>query len=109
MILYELKIPARRPDGTDFCLYTHATFYAHVLGIAGGLTVLPEVHGQWRDLTGCLTIEPMIPVQVACTPAQISQLADYAATHFEQKAIMYHLVSDRVTIKNYECQKEEGV
>ena len=43
----------------------------------------------------------MIPVRIGCTRSQIQNIADFTATYYKQKAVIYYLVSNKVFIKHY--------
>lgn len=74
-----------------------------VYKIAGGLTVLSEVQGQWFDKkTKKLVEEWNQEIQIGCTKNQIEQIADMTAVHYQQKAVMYYKISDFVKIKEYD-------
>lgn len=88
-------------DGKPFRLRFHRVWDQKVRAIAGGLTVLHPARGQWLAPDGTLFVERMIPVRVACTEAQIQEIADLTASHYAQRAVMYYLVSDRAVIRHY--------
>jgi hypothetical protein len=76
-----------------------------VRAISGGLTILTPAKGQWVAPSGQLFVERMIPVRIICTPSEIEAIADMTAVFYEQLAVMWHRVSDQVTIKHYDPQK----
>jgi hypothetical protein len=100
--LWEILVPTVRNDGKPFRLRYHRVWDAKVRAITNGLTVLHPVKGQWVAPDGTLFAERMIPVRIACTEAQIEDIADLTVIYYEQKAVMFYRVSDRVTIKHYE-------
>ena len=61
-----------------------------------GLTVLPKtVKGMWVN-NGKTFTDRCIPVIIACTEAQIDQIAQFTKTHYRQLSIMYFKISDDV-------------
>lgn len=99
--LWEILVPTIRPDGKPYTTRFHRTWDERVRKITGGLTVLQPVKGQWVSQAGGLFMERMIPVRIACTEAQIEQIADLVAKQYEQLAVMWYRVSDKVRIKHY--------
>jgi hypothetical protein len=80
----------------------HKLWDAHVRAMSGGLTVLPPTtNGEWVSPTGEIFSERMIPVRIFCTEDEINAVSDFTAKHYNQQAVMFYVVSDRVTIKNY--------
>jgi hypothetical protein len=69
--------------------------------VAGGLTVLQPVRGQWLAAHDLLDAERMIPVRIACTEEEINQIADMTAAFYDQDAVMFYQISDKVFIKDY--------
>lgn len=50
---------------------------------------------------GKLFAERMIPVRIMATREQINDIADMTAKFYEQLAVMYYKVSDKVVVKHY--------
>lgn len=105
MDMYEILVPTVRNGGKPFRLRHHRVFDAMVRSLAGGLTVLVPSKGQWVSQTGELYAERMIPVRVACTREQMELIADFAARHYDQLAILFYKVSSEVVIKHYPQKK----
>jgi hypothetical protein len=101
--LWEVLVPAVRNDGRPFRLRHHRVWDAQVRAIAGGLTVLRPVLGEWASPTGGLFRERMIPVRVACTAAPMDRIAELVARHYDQHAVMFYRVSDLVVIRQFTC------
>lgn len=101
MILYEILVPTQSNDGKPFRTRFHRVWDKRVRDITGGLTIMPPIKGQWVCSELNLYRERMIPVRIACTAEQIDRIADFTAVYYSQKAIMFYLVSNQVTIKNY--------
>lgn len=101
MELYEILVPTVSNEGKPFRLRYHRVWDAKVREISGGLTILPVSKGQWISPTGDLFLERMIPVRIACSEEEIERIADMTAKYYSQKAVMYYLVSEKVTIKHY--------
>ncbi len=74
----------------------------NVLDIAGGLTTLAVVNGQWIDPNDDVIREQMVPVRIACSEEQINDIADMTASHYGQLSVMYYTISTDVIFKNYE-------
>jgi hypothetical protein len=100
--LYEILVP-RTKDKTPIPDSHHHIWDEFVRSMPGGLTIMKSAKGQWVDPTnGTLFKEPMIPVRVYCRPEQIESIANFTARHYEQKAVMYYVISTEVTIKSYD-------
>lgn len=102
MKFYEILVPTVSNEGKPYRLRYHKVWDDKVRAIAGGLTIIAPIKGQWVSIDGEVFKERMIPVRIACTKEQIEEIADITAKYYEQKAIIYYLISDEVTIKNYE-------
>lgn len=99
--LYEILVPTISNEGEPFRTRYHRVWDKKVREITGGLTVIPPIRGQWISAGGDLFQERMIPVRIACTEEQINKIADITAKYYSQLAVMFYLVSEQVTIKNY--------
>lgn len=101
--LYEILVPTIRPDRPErfFTTRYHRIWDGKVRDIAGGLTIIRPVKGQWVSQQGELFSERMIPVRIACTRDQIEEIADLTAKHYQQLAVMFYQVSQDVVIKHY--------
>lgn len=103
--LYEVLVPTVRNDGRPIRTRCHRVWDEKVRAITGGLSILPPLKGQWVAPCGTVFAERMIPVRIACTDGQIEEIADLVASYYEQLAVMYYLVSERVVIKHYGSTK----
>ena len=100
--LWEILVPTvRRKDGKPIRTRYHRVWDGKVRAIAGGLTILQPAKGQWVSPNGELFSERMIPVRVACSEEQIDKIADMTAVYYDQLAVMYYRVADKVTVKHY--------
>lgn len=99
--LWEILVPTVRACGTPIRTRCHRVWDAKVREIAGGLTILQPVRGQWVSPTGELFGERMIPVRIACSEEQIELISDITARFYVQEAILYYRVSDKVVIRHY--------
>lgn len=105
MKLFEILVPTVmlndhgqvRPIRVRF----HRVWDKKVRAISGGLTIFPPAKGQWVAPDGDLFVERMIPVRVACSPEEMSKIADMTAAYYKQEAVMYYTISNEVTIKHY--------
>ena len=101
MKFYEILVPTMSNEGKPFRTRYHKVWDAKVRQITGGLTIISPIKGQWISNNGELFRERMIPVRIACTAEQIDKIADITAEYYKQYAVMYYLISEEVTIKNY--------
>jgi hypothetical protein len=99
--LWEILVPTVRKDGGFYTTRFHRVWDGKVREISGGLTVLHPTKGQWVSPSGELCIERMIPVRIACTEQQIEMISDITASYYQQEAVLYYRVSDKVVIKHY--------
>jgi hypothetical protein len=99
--LFEILVPTQRNNGRPIRTRCHRAWDARVRTITGGLTILAPTKGQWVSPQGELFSERMIPVRIACTEEQIERIADMTARFYEQKAVLFYMVSDHVRIKHY--------
>ena len=101
MQLWQILVPTVRNDGRPVRTRFHKVWDAKVRAIAGGLTVLHPARGQWVAPDGRLFVERMIPVLIACTEEQIHAIAAMSASYYEQQAMFYYLVSEKVFIRRF--------
>lgn len=99
MKFWEILVPTIKNDGTPVKTKFHKVWDEKVREISGGLTIIPPIKGQWISHDGELFNERMIPVRICCTEEQIEKIGDMTAEYYEQKAIMYYLITDNVIIK----------
>ena len=95
--VWEIFVPTLmcgKPIHTRF----HRVWDQKVRAIANGLTVYHPAHGNWVE-DGSVFKERMIPVRIACSDAQIEEIASMTLIYYKQKAVMYYLVTDKVYIK----------
>lgn len=101
IFLWEILVPTVRNNGRPFRTRYHRIWDAKVRSIAGGLSILKPLKGQWLSKERELFSERMIPVRIACSESAIDTIANLTAAYYAQKAIMYYLVSTKVVIKHY--------
>jgi len=99
--LYEILIPVVANDGQTFCAEHNECWRKMVRGLCNGLTVFQQVSGEWVSPNGQLFAEQMVPVRVLATANDIKRISDYSAKHYQQEAIMFHKVTDHVSIVDY--------
>ncbi len=94
--LYEILVPTKYGD-TEKPIRTrhHKEWDKKVQKITGGLTILAPAKGKWV-YKGREYPEKIIPVRVACSPAEIEVIAKFSLMHYRQKAIMFYLLSNYV-------------
>lgn len=98
MEMYEILVPTKSNEGKPFRTRYHKVWDKKVRKITGGLTINLPVKGEWVDETGRLFAERMIPVRIMCTSLQICQIAEMTAEYYDQKAVLYYLISNKATI-----------
>ena len=95
--LFEILVPTQRNDGRPIHLRFHRIWDRKVREIAGGLTILTPVKGQWI-YENTLFQERMIPVRIATTKQAMEEIARFTLKYYEQFAVLYYRVADDVTI-----------
>jgi hypothetical protein len=101
-MFWEILVPTQTNEGKPIRTRFHRVWDDKVRAITGGLTIIPPIKGQWIAKDGELFAERMIPVRIACNEEQIEQIADMTAKYYNQKAIMFYLITDKVKVKHYE-------
>ena len=66
------------------------------------MTIFAPGKGQWVNDEKRLIEERIIPVNIACTEKQITQIVKFTMRHYRQEAVMYYKVSDDVFIVSEE-------
>lgn len=95
--LWEILVPTvRRSNGRQYRTRYHRVWDARVRSIAGGLTVLTPVKGQWLAASGDLHMERVIPVRIACSEDQILEIMRLTREYYDQLDVMAYRVSNRV-------------
>ena len=100
-MFWEILVPTQTNEGKGIRLRYHKVWDEKVRAITNGLSIIPPIKGQWISNDGELFSERMIPVRIACTEEQINTIADMTAKYYNQKAIMFYLITDKVVIKHY--------
>lgn len=94
--MWEILVPTVRNDGRPIRLRFHRVWDRKVIEITGGLTVLRPAKGSWVSDAGDLYAERMIPVRIACTDAEIMEIAEFSKRYYEQLKILVFRVSNDV-------------
>ena len=81
----------------DIPLDHHKLFDDFVKNITDGLTIGRTNVGYWVDNKDTIR-EKMIQVRIYCTQNQINEIVEFTAKHYQQKAVMFYKVSDKVFI-----------
>ena len=97
MPLYEVLVPVKM-DKKKVRKKYHRKWDAKVREIAGGLTIMKSVKGEWVSTNGKCIKEKMIQVRIACDETFISEIVNLTIKHYEQEAVMWHKVTDEVYI-----------
>ena len=103
MSVWEILVPTVMPDGRPIRTRQHRVWDEKVRKITGGLTVMPPVRGQWVSSDDELFLERMIPVRIACTKEQITEIAIMTIKFYDQQAVMYYRISSEV----YTLEREQ--
>lgn len=99
--LWEILVPVFDDKyNVEWSIQYHHEWDQYVRKIAGGLTINKRVRGIWKcPDTKKIFQEKMIPVRIFCTLEEIEEIVDFTIKHYEQKAVMFYLISDTIFIK----------
>jgi hypothetical protein len=95
--LWEILVPVSYVGLGRIKKKHHKKWDRKVSKIAGGLTLFKPKKGRWLS-DSKLFREKMIPVRIAATEKEMKEIATLTAKHYDQKAIMYYLISEQVVI-----------
>ena len=102
MMLYEILVPCQWNDGRPVRKRHHREWDSRIRRIAGGLTIMTPVKGQWVNTREIHDVEVyedrMIPVRIFCTQNQMDRIARLTIEHYEQEAVMYYCIASWATI-----------
>ena len=100
--LWEILVPVYDDKSNcEWHINYHQEWDRYVREIAGGLTINKRARGIWKcPDTKRIFQEKMIPVRIFCSLDEIEEIADFTIKHYEQKAIMFYLISDTIFIKH---------
>lgn len=96
--LFEILVPTKFNSGRPVRTKHHKEWDKFVHKLAGGLTLLKPVHGQWIADDGSCYEDRVIPVRIACTDRQIAKIAKFSLKHYKQKAVLYYVLSQEVFV-----------
>lgn len=105
--LWEILVPTVSNDGKPFRTRYHRVWDSKVRKITGGLTILPVAKGQWVAHDGQLFAERMIPVRIACSEADITEIIAMTLVYYDQQAVMAYQISDKVIIQHRKVNTNE--
>lgn len=115
MNLYEILVPTEMDrdvvggeNTRPIRVRQHRVFDEKVKSISGGISILPVLKGTWIDNTGSEYKERMIPVRIACTHSQITEIAEWALKFYNQKAVMYYKISNECYFVESECEANKS-
>lgn len=97
--MWEILVPTISNDGKPFRTRYHKVWDKKVREIAGGLTILKPVLGQWVSPNEDLFKERMIPVRIFCSREDIEKIIDYSIVYYKQEAIMAYCISTECIVK----------
>lgn len=98
--LWEILVPEANNSGQDYPISYHQIWDEYVKNVTGGLTILKPAKGIWVSNDGVEYKERMIPVRIQCSEETICEIAGYTLRHYDQEAVMFHLVSEKSFIIN---------
>ena len=93
--LWEILVPTTL-HGTSILEAHHHKWDEYVRSVAGGLTLLHTVKGQWISPKQVAVAEPVIPVRVICTKAEIRRILRFTKRHYKQEVVLAYRLSDEV-------------
>jgi hypothetical protein len=105
--LWEILVPCQWNDGKPIRTRHHREWDKVVRKITGGLTLYKPAIGQWIDpTTKTLYDERMIPVRIAASEKQITQIANFTLQHYRQIQVMCYVVSEKVIFFKQDNDKD---
>ena len=97
--IWEILVPTVTNEGKPIRVKQHKHWDKRVRELLGGLTIMqPNIKGEWVSPQGEIFTERMIPVRVCCDEKQISNIAQFTKTFYEQEVVMYYCISNEVKI-----------
>jgi hypothetical protein len=107
-LLWEILIPAFSNSFDEFSVEYHQEWDHYVQSLAEGLTIFKKSKGIWIGPDNVQFKEEMIPVRISCSKTQIESIANFTAAHYQQKAVMFYLISTEVYIVHYNKKLKSG-
>ena len=101
--LWEILVPTEKRVPTRNKYYTtryHRDWDSKVRAIAGGLTIMSPVKGEWLSENKELYRERMIPVRIVGTRRQIEEIVEFTLKYYDQLAVLCYKISDEVILKS---------
>jgi len=98
-LMWEILVPAYGKQ-ESFSYEYHNRWNSFVREIAGGLSVLSGIKGEWIAPDGTLFRDRMIPVRIVCSEEEIEQIIQFTIKHYNQKAVLAYQVSNYVIIRH---------
>lgn len=97
--LWQILVPYQTNDGKKVDLEHHRQWDARVRAIAGGLTILSPMQGQWL-FDEKLYEEKIVPVLVVATRSEVEKIVDMTLEHYaDQECILAFRLSNEVLTK----------
>jgi hypothetical protein len=103
--LWEILVPASDGRGNRLLINHHRIWDEKVRKLTGGgMTISAPAKGEWVNGKegSAILREPMIPVRLLTDRITIDKVATMTMEHYDQKAVLYYMVSDTV----YMLEKE---
>lgn len=94
MEMWEILVPTMRNDGRPIKTRFHRVWDSKVREIAGGLTIMSPVKGEWVSSNDKLFRERMIPVRIVCNKDDIIKIVDMTIEYYEQEAVLAYKISN---------------
>lgn len=95
--LWEILVPASSKN-LEFTYEHHKAWDEYVKSLAGGLTIMRTVKGEWINSDGILYLDRMIPVRIKCKRDDINKIIDFTINHYKQEAVFAYLLSDEILL-----------
>ena len=99
--LWEILVPTVKDEANQkfYTLRYHKVWDEKIRAIAGGLSVMNPIRGQWVSPGGEVFKERMIPVRIAATREQIIEVIDITIEYYNQESVMAYRISDEVIVQ----------
>lgn len=106
--LYAIYRPMDRNSRMPFPEAHHKAWERELVGLLGGLTLLPVGRGLWKPHknSSLQFDEPMQQVNILCDEYQLRRIVRYTMHHYDQLAVFVFKLADEVAITT---RKELGL
>jgi len=97
--LWEVLVPVRDWYGDKIHISEHKEWDSKICAITKGLSLQKTINGKWFSKENDIQEEEMIPVRIACTREQLTEIVELTLNHYRQDAVMAYKISDEVIIQ----------